>query len=91
MENEPTDTQSPDARQKPEKERAENLDNKNQPRQQAEDSEQEQQASQLDTEEKLAAEQWLRRIPDDPGGLLKRKFLYQYQQRYRKPSSQQSW
>jgi len=28
-----------------------------------------------------ATEQWLRRIPDDPGGLLRRKFLYQYQQR----------
>ncbi|QSP94365.1 VWA domain-containing protein [Marinobacter salinisoli] len=26
-------------------------------------------------------EQWLRRIPDDPGGLLKRKFLQQYQER----------
>jgi Ca-activated chloride channel homolog len=25
--------------------------------------------------------QWLRRIPDDPGGLLRRKFLYQSQQR----------
>ena len=24
-------------------------------------------------------EQWLRRIPDDPGGLLRRKFRYQYQ------------
>ncbi len=32
-------------------------------------------------EEKQATEQWLRRIPDDPGGLLRRKFLYQYQQR----------
>lgn len=32
-------------------------------------------------EEKHATEQWLRRIPDDPGGLLRRKFLYQYQQR----------
>jgi Ca-activated chloride channel family protein len=28
-----------------------------------------------------AVEQWLRRIPDDPGGLLRRKFYYQYQQR----------
>lgn len=28
-----------------------------------------------------AAEQWLRRIPQDPGGLLRRKFLYQYQRR----------
>lgn len=28
-----------------------------------------------------ATQQWLRRIPDDPGGLLRRKFRYQYQQR----------
>jgi Ca-activated chloride channel family protein len=35
----------------------------------------------LDSEEKMAMEQWLRRIPDDPGGLLRRKFLYQYRQR----------
>ncbi len=33
-------------------------------------------------------EQWLRRIPDDPGGLLRRKFLLQYQRRgNRDPSS----
>lgn len=51
----------------------------------------EQEAQPLDSEEQQAAEQWLRRIPDDPGGLLKRKFLYQYQQRNRKPSSQQAW
>ena len=34
-------------------------------------------------EAEQAMEQWLRRIPDDPGGLLRRKFRYQYQ-RYRK-------
>jgi Ca-activated chloride channel family protein len=51
----------------------------------------EQEAQPLNSEEQQAAEQWLRRIPDDPGGLLKRKFLYQYQQRNRKPSSQQAW
>jgi len=28
-----------------------------------------------------AASQWLRKIPDDPGGLLRRKFLYQYKSR----------
>src|SRR5690606_12305098 len=36
----------------------------------------------MDVEEwasEQAAEQWLRRIPQDPGGLLRRKFLYQYQ------------
>jgi Ca-activated chloride channel family protein len=32
-------------------------------------------------EDNQAIEQWLRRIPDDPGGLLRRKFAYQYQQR----------
>ncbi|MGC8119361.1 VWA domain-containing protein [Marinobacter sp. VGCF2001] len=30
-------------------------------------------------------EQWLRRIPDNPGGLLQRKFLQQYQQRQTTP------
>ncbi len=32
-------------------------------------------------EGRLSREQWLRRIPDDPGGLLRRKFRYQYRQR----------
>lgn len=32
---------------------------------------------QPDTEEEQAMEQWLRRIPDDPGELLRRKFQYQ--------------
>ncbi|HWM28303.1 MAG TPA: hypothetical protein VNQ14_07585, partial [Woeseiaceae bacterium] len=30
-------------------------------------------------EQTQALEQWLRRIPNDPGGLLRRKFRYQYQ------------
>ncbi len=33
------------------------------------------------SEEQQAREQWLRRVPDDPSGLLKRKFDYQYRQR----------
>ncbi len=32
-------------------------------------------------EQQQANEQWLKRIPDDPSGLLKRKFKYQYGQR----------
>jgi Ca-activated chloride channel family protein len=32
-------------------------------------------------EQAQAAEQWLRRIPDDPAGLWRRKFVYQYRQR----------
>lgn len=50
-------------------------------------------AEDLNSEERLAAEQWLRRIPDDPGGLLRRKFQYQYQQRRRGPDDRnaQGW
>lgn len=50
-------------------------------------------AEPLDTEEQRAAEQWLRRIPDDPGGLLRRKFLYQYKQRAGRSSGSegQAW
>ncbi len=50
-------------------------------------------AEPLDSEEQRAAEQWLRRIPDDPGGLLKRKFLYQYKQRAGRSAvdEQQAW
>lgn len=42
------------------------------------------QESELDEEAKQALEQWLRRVPDDPGGLLRRKFEYQTQQRKQK-------
>ena len=50
-------------------------------------------AEKLTSEEQLAAQQWLRRIPDDPGGLLRRKFLYQYQQRNQQPNTgnRQNW
>ncbi|MEY3879917.1 MAG: hypothetical protein RIQ94_712 [Pseudomonadota bacterium] len=39
--------------------------------------------SQPSDEQQQANEQWLKRIPDDPAGLLKRKFKYQYGQRGR--------
>lgn len=43
-------------------------------------------------EEQQAVEQWLRRIPDDPSGLLRRKFLYQYQQRrYQLDEDEKTW
>ncbi len=38
-----------------------------------------------------AAEQWLRKIPDDPGGLLRRKFIYQYRKRGGVDAEVQSW
>ena len=48
-------------------------------------------ADELSDEEKQALEQWLNRIPDDPGGLLKRKFLYQYKQREHQDEGEVSW
>ncbi len=44
-----------------------------------------------DLESQQAYEQWLRRIPDDPGGLLRRKFLHQYQQRAQQPTENMLW
>ncbi len=38
----------------------------------------------LTEEQKQALEQWLRRVPDDPGGLLRNKFKYQYLQNRQK-------
>lgn len=34
-------------------------------------------------------QQWLRQVPDDPSGLLRRKFLYQYQQQHQNDDTQQ--
>lgn len=44
-----------------------------------------------DSEQKQAQEQWLKRIPDDPAGLLKRKFKYQYSQRNQSSQQEQTW
>lgn len=47
-------------------------------------------------EKQDALEQWLRRVPDDPGGLLRRKFQYETNQRlrrgdYRSQDSEKIW
>ncbi len=41
-------------------------------------------------EQQQANEQWLKRIPDDPAGLLRRKFKYQYGQRGRQSNGDNS-
>ena len=51
----------------------------------------EEEAQEATDEQKAAMEQWLRRVPDDPGGLLRRKFKYETDKRrregdYTKPS-----
>jgi Ca-activated chloride channel homolog len=40
------------------------------------------------SERTLALEQWLRRIPDDPGGLLRRKFLIEHLEREQRAQSE---
>ncbi len=43
------------------------------------------------TAEERELRQWLQRIPDDPGGLLRRKFLYQYRQRGQQLETDRPW
>lgn len=38
-------------------------------------------SEELTSEEQQAMEQWLRQVPDDPSGLLRTKFRYQYEQK----------
>jgi len=42
-------------------------------------------------EQRQAMEQWLRRIPNDPGGLLRRKFGYQYQRQGKDQDGNNLW
>lgn len=76
-ENDPKQQSEQDMKQQDQKESTE----------QAEEQEASQQASTELDEEQQATEQWLRRIPDDPSGLLRRKFKYQYQQQNRQPAN----
>ncbi len=52
---------------------------------------QEQDADAWSDEDAQAMEQWLRRIPDDPGGLLRRKFRNQHQRRGAPDDETESW
>lgn len=62
---------------------------------QNEQGEQKQAMSQLDKQatpdlDEQQTQQWLKKIPDDPGGLLRRKFQYQYS-RNKKPAEDKPW
>ncbi len=48
-------------------------------------------AERQEMEEKQAMEQWLRRIPNDPGGLLRRKFKLQYERQGRDQDGNNLW
>lgn len=72
-----------------EQEKKEKAEEKNQQQEQQQQAQQE--MNELD-EQQQAEEQWLRRIPDDPSGLLRRKFKYMYSKEKRKISpDEQYW
>ncbi|MDQ7075885.1 MAG: VWA domain-containing protein [Gammaproteobacteria bacterium] len=90
---EKTSDQQSDRQTEPEKQSAESLEKAEAAEKEAEATEQQASQQQLTSEQQeqqLANEQWLRRIPDDPAGLLRRKFLYQYRQQDGQPT-EQSW
>lgn len=78
--------QQQDAAQKAAEEQAKQAEQqseqgKPEPQDNGESGEQAAQENPQQREQEQATEQWLRRIPDDPSGLWRRKFQYQYQQR----------
>lgn len=89
----PGDQQQDDQQNSQQQENESQGDSENQ--QQEQPSEQEEQSNAGDTDSTQSRspaeletsplsqgqEQWLRRVPDNPGGLLRRKFLQQYQER----------
>ncbi|MAL98538.1 MAG: hypothetical protein CL583_08825 [Alteromonadaceae bacterium] len=44
-----------------------------------------------EAQDERSREQWMRRVPDDPAGLLRRKFLYQYQQKNSNSEESEPW
>lgn len=64
--------------------------------QNAEESQQQMTAAELEAlrqeqEQQQAMEQWLRRIPNDPGALLRNKFRYQYQKSGKDQDGNNTW
>ncbi|MFT5396743.1 MAG: Ca-activated chloride channel family protein [Gammaproteobacteria bacterium] len=83
-----SEEQQKSEQEKEEQQAKESGDKEEEEQQQAQASTQEE--KELD-EQQQATEQWLRRIPDDPSGLLRRKFKYQYQQQKRRPSNNEKY
>ncbi|MCH7743193.1 MAG: VWA domain-containing protein [Proteobacteria bacterium] len=71
------DEQQQDKKEEPSQEPSDEQDAEPQNQRMAEED------AKLDAEEQQALQQWLRRVPDDPGGLLRRKFGQQYEDRIR--------
>jgi Ca-activated chloride channel family protein len=85
--------QTEDEKQQAEENTAENKDFAEQDLSDMQKSEQQE----LEEQQQQELQQWLRRVPDDPGGLLRQKFRYQSQQRASEqrrpppPNQQERW
>ncbi len=78
----PAEQQAEQAKQaEQQKQQGEQADKKADKDKQDKGQQQEGESDPQQREQQQATEQWLRRIPDDPSGLWRRKFQYQYQQR----------
>jgi len=75
--------QDQDQKEQEQKEKEQQEQEQQQQEEQANQKPAEEEAEPLDEEEKQALQQWLRRVPDDPGGLLRRKFQMQHEERLR--------
>ncbi len=75
----PEEEQESDSKQEPEEE--EQTPEQAQEQEQQADQAQAEEPSEEDKEKEQAMEQWLRRVPDDPSGLLREKFRYESRQR----------
>lgn len=83
-ENEQEQRDDPEARQSEQEDSQEQLE-----AQQQDEAFEQEDAETVENEQ--AMEQWLRRIPDDPGGLLRRKFYYQYRQLPNQAEANEPW
>ncbi|ACV27394.1 VWA domain-containing protein [Kangiella koreensis] len=98
---EPSESEQEQNDQQQEQQQNENSQNDESSEQQQESSEQQQQEPEL-TEEELQQqfkeeekdqelEQWLKRLPDDPGGLLRRKMYQEYRKRGHRQHVYETW
>jgi len=79
--------QSDQQQQSEDSEQRENEESQSEPQEEQGEQQQTAQAQQDEAsrdEKQDALEQWLRRVPDDPGGLLRRKFSHETKQRLRR-------
>lgn len=90
--NEQKDDESKDEQEQPDAQQAEEQQDTEEQQLQAQQQDEAVEKEDAETvESEQAIEQWLRRIPDDPGGLMRRKFIYQYRQMPNQAEADEPW